>query len=281
MRRKRITITLKQNTINKVDRLIDHQKIRNRSHAIEYVLEQYTKSSVRKAVILAGGKGTKMRPFTYEMPKSLLPVGGKPVLEHLITELKRNHITEIILCVGYLGDKIKEYFGSGEKFGVHITYSAEKEPLLTGGAILKVKKLIDDEPFLVINGDVITTLNIQDLIDFHESEQTVVTVALTTVNEPKQFGQLALHGAKLVNFYQRPLGRSVKSHLVNCGLYVCEPGVFQHFPKNQISFMFEDVLNTLIQKREASGFVFEGSWFDVGNLSGYEAAIKQFKHEKK
>jgi len=90
-----------------------------------------------------------MRPFTYEMPKSLLPVKGKPILEHLLIELKENHITDIVLCTGYLGEKIKDYFGNGEKFGVKLTYSAEKKPLQTGGALLKVKKHINGEQFLL------------------------------------------------------------------------------------------------------------------------------------
>src|SRR3989338_7281908 len=120
MRRSRITITLDTQVLKKVDQLIDKNKIRNRSHAIEYVLNKYTASNVHTAVILAGGRGTNLRPYTYEIPKPLLPVKGTPILEHLINELKKNGITDIIIAISYLGNKIKEYFGNGEKFGVTI-----------------------------------------------------------------------------------------------------------------------------------------------------------------
>ncbi len=260
-----------------MDSLIDKQKIRNRSHAIEYILDKFNKPTIRKAVILAGGQGTKMRPFTYEMPKSLLPVKGKPILEHLLNELKENLITDIILCTGYLGDKIKEYFGNGEKFGVNLTYSTETEPRQTGGALLKVQKLIGQEQFLLIHGDILTTLPIQDLIEFHQKEQSIATIALTTVDEPSEFGQLTLHGTKLVRFYQAAPKNKIQSHLVNCGIYVCEPSIFQFFPAGKKSFLFEDVIEHLIQGKMVSGFVFEGQWFDVGNPKNYEEAIKNFR----
>ena len=282
MRRSRITLTLKQSTINNVDRLIDKQKIRNRSHAIEYILDQYNLPNIRKAIILAGGIGSQLRPYTYEVPKSLLPVKGKPILEYIIEELKENFVTDIILSTGYLGPKIKEHFGDGKKFGVHITYSEENEPLQTGGAIMKVKDQIGDGTFLVIHGDIVTSLSFRDLIDFHKKEQSIVTAALTPVNKPAEFGQLALHGTKLVRFYQNVTNdkeAEVKSHLINCGIYVCEPGIFQYFPKDKKIFLFEDVIESLISQKKVSGFVFEGQWFDVGNPKNYEKAIKEFQIE--
>ena len=109
MRRSRITITLNTDLLKKVDRLIDKNKIRNRSHAIEYVLNKYTQNNVHKAVILAGGRGTQLRPYTYEIPKPMLPVKGTPILEHLIKQLKKNNVTDLIIAISYLGDKIKTY----------------------------------------------------------------------------------------------------------------------------------------------------------------------------
>lgn len=276
MRRARITITLRQSTIDKVDTLIDNQKIRNRSHAIEYILEQYNRPNIKRAIILTGGKGTKLRPYTYEVPKALLPVKGKPILEHLINKLKESHITDIILATGYLGDKIRAHFGTGEKFGVTISYSEEKEPMGTGGAILKMQKELTDGPFLVLHGDIVTTLSFADLFDFHKKEQPVVTVALTSVDKPAAFGQLALHGTKLVRFYQQAPQSEVKSNLVNTGIYMCEPTIFQFFPKNKKVFLFEDIIEDLIRQKKIGGFVFEGQWFDVGNTENYERAIKEF-----
>lgn len=277
MRRSRITITLKQSTIDNVDRLIDHQKIRNRSHAIEYILDHYNLPNIKKAIILAGGIGKQLRPYTYEVPKSLLPVHGKPILEYIISELKENYINDIILSTGYLGNKIKEYFGDGKKFGVNITYAEESEPLQTGGALAKVKKYVEDGPFLVIHGDIVTSLQFRDLIDFHQKEKSTVTAAVTIVNKPSEFGQLSLHGTKLVRFYQNMDNQEVKSNLVNCGIYVCEPTIFDYFPKNKQTFLFEDVIENLIAEKKVTGFVFEGQWFDVGNPKNYELAIKDFK----
>lgn len=279
MRRIRITITLTGDTLKKVDRLIDHKKIRNRSHAIEYAISQYTQSQIKKAIILTGGQGTSMRPYTYEMPKSLLPVKGKPILEHLINGLKKTGITEIILCTGYLGEKIKEHFGNGEKYGVQLIYSHEQKPLLTGGSILKVKPLVDNEPFLVIHGDILTNFSFGDLIDFHKQTDSLATAALTSVNQPTGLGQLKLHGTKLVRFYQTSEKDDVKSHLVNTGMYACEPGIFAHFPRGKQAFLFEDVIEKLITENLVSGFVFEDQWFDVGNPESYEAAIKAFKEK--
>ncbi len=276
MRRSRITITLKQATIDNVDRLIDKQKIRNRSHAIEYILDQYNLPNIKRAVILAGGIGTQLRPYTYEVPKSLLPVKGKPILEYIIDELKANFINEIILSTGYLGNKIKEHFGDGKKFGVHITYSDENSPLQTGGAIQRVKNQIDQGPFLVIHGDIVTSLSLRDLIEFHQKEKPIATVALTPVNKPSEFGQLALHGTRVVRFYQNVTSEEVKSNLVNCGIYICEPSIFQYFPKDKQIFLFEDVIEKLITEKKVNGFVFEGQWFDVGNPKNYERAIKEF-----
>ncbi len=276
MRRSRITITLDSNLLKKIDRLIDKKKIRNRSHAIEYIITQYTQSSVHKAIILAGGRGTQLRPYTYEIPKPMLPVAGKPILEHLITQLRDNGITNIVIAISYLGDKIKKYFGNGEKFGVTITYSEEEENLLTGGALSKVKDQVGQDTFLVIHGDILTDFSFSDFIQFHKNQNTVATVALTTSSAPTEFGQIKLHGTHLTKFYSHTDQPGMKSHLINTGIYALEPSIFNNFPQNKQKFALEDVIQELIDQQEVSGFVFEGSWYDVGNPENYENAIKEY-----
>lgn len=278
MRRARITITLNKKTIENIDLLIDKEKIRNRSHAIEYLLNQHFQTKLKKAVILAGGQGTKLRPYTYEIPKSLLLIKGKPILEYIIENLKKNHIYDLIICIGYLGEKIKNYFSNGEKFGVNISYSEETQSLQTGGALLKARKLLDNNPFLVIHGDILTDLVFEDLINFHKQQNNIATVALTTVDQPSKFGQLKLHGTKLTNFYQKANKNKIESYLVNCGIYVFEPDIFNYFPKNKKAFLLEDIIKDLIDQKKAAGFVFEGQWFDVGTPENYEMAIKLFRH---
>ncbi|PIZ63945.1 nucleoside-diphosphate-sugar pyrophosphorylase [Candidatus Roizmanbacteria bacterium CG_4_9_14_0_2_um_filter_39_13] len=277
MRRSRITITLETNLLKQVDQIIDKKRIRNRSHAIEYILSQHTQSKVHTAVILAGGRGTNLRPYTYEIPKPMLPVKGTPILEHLIYELKKNDVTDIIIAISYLGHKIKEYFGNGEKFGVNIQYSEEQENLLTGGALLKIKSKLQNDTFFVIHGDILTNMSFREFVQFHKNQGSVATVALATSDKPTEFGQIILQGTRLKKFYPNTEKSGMKSLLVHSGIYAFEPAIFKYFPKDKKRFALEDVIRNLIEDQNVSGFVFEGKWFDVGDPKDYERAIKEFK----
>lgn len=276
MRRTRLTITLKDSVIANIDSLIDGESLRNRSHAIEFILSSYFKPVVGKAIILAGGRGTKLRPYTYEIPKGLLLIKGKPILEYMIENLKKAQICDIMICTGHLGEKIKEYFGDGKRWGVKIRYHEEKAPLGTGGAIGSVAPFVGESPFLVLHGDVLTNLNLKDLLSFHSEQESMATVALTSVHNPYNMGRLRLHGVKIVNFYPTPKNIDDESHLVNTGVYVFDKKIFEYFPKNKKSFLLEDVLSRLIVDRKIAGFFFDGKWFDVGTLESYEEAIKKF-----
>ncbi len=279
MRRSRITITLQRSVLNKIDGLIDGETIRNRSHAIEYILNKHLQNGVKKAVILAGGKGSKLRPFTYEIPKSLIPIKGKPLLEYTIESLKNNNSDEIIVCTGYLGEQIKKHFGDGKKFGVHMEYSDDTSPRQTGGALLKAKKFLSHESFLVIHGDILTNFQYQDILQFHMEHKPIITAAMVAVEHPEEFGQMQLHGIQLVHFFNKNKSASVKSHLINCGIYVCSPEIFDYLPKDRKSFLFEDIIETLILEKKVNGYVFEQQWFDVGSTANYEKAIKEYKEE--
>src|SRR3989344_749011 len=277
MRRIRLTITLKETLINDVDMLIDGEKIRNRSHAIEYVLLQSFKPSVNKAVILAGGKGENLRPYTYELPKSMLLIKSRPILEYLIHDVRDAGIREIVMCIGHRGEKIKEYFGDGAIFGVKITYSEEKIPLGTGGAIQAILPFIKDQSFVLLYGDIIVDLNLKDVIQFHKDQETVATVALTPTDNPSPYGQLELHGQSIVGFHERTKKGKSKSNLVNTGVYILNKEISHYFPLSKKVFMFESVLQKVIHKKQLAGFVFEGQWFDIGSVVNYERAIKYFK----
>src|SRR3989344_3010382 len=149
--KERISITIDRDLVKTVDSKVDGHKIKNRSHAIELLLARALKVHVpRKAVILAGGQGTRLRPLTYEIPKALIPVQGKTLTEHLFDLFKKYGIIEIILSVGHMSDKIKEYFGNGNKFGLNITYLEEKQSLGTAGP-LKLGKYILTETFICTN----------------------------------------------------------------------------------------------------------------------------------
>jgi len=276
MDRTRLTITLKKSLLPDIDRVIDGLKIRNRSHAIEYLITLALTPKIQTAAILAGGQGVKMRPLTYEVPKSLIPVSGRPILEHLLETLRTAEVRNLILCTGHLGEKVKEYFGQGEKFGVKITYSQEKKPLGTGGALKMAKSFLSPSPFLVLHGDILVDINLKDLIAFHQEQQSTATIALTTSPTPQDFGVVLLRGNKILKFIKPKEEKSSSSQLINTGIYVFEPEIFNFFPKKE-GFNLDEIFPILAAERRLSGFVFEGKWFDVSTVKNYERAIKEWR----
>jgi NDP-sugar pyrophosphorylase family protein len=279
MDRERLTITLKKGILKKVDGFIDGTRIRNRSHAIEYLITKSLTPKVKQAVILAGGKGLNMRPFTFEMPKGLFPVGGKPILEHIVEMLCKFEIRDIIISVGHLGDKIIEHFGDGNKFGVKITYVTEDKERGTGGALVSAKKYVKSDTFLVVHGDILTDINLSDFIAFHKEQGSMATLALTSVVDPTSFGEVALHGAKITRFIEKPKKGKQLSQLISCGLYLLEKEIFNYLPSEGLSLL-EDVFPKLAESRQLSGFIFEGRWVDVGTPESYEKAIKEWGSAK-
>lgn len=270
--RTRLTITLKHSILQKLDSVIDGVKIRNRSHAIEYLLNKAFYSEQITTVILAGGEGERMRPLTYELPKSMLPVNNKPLLFHLITLLKKHHLQDIIICTNKQGESIKDYFQDGSRFGVNLNYQFEKTGLGTGGALLTVKKQIQSSPFLVIYSDIYTQIDLKELISFHQASGNLVTLGLKPVNQTRKFGQINLKGSLVTEFFQKP--RKSQSNLVNSGIYICNQEIFNFFPKAKTGFNLDDVLIKLIQQKQVSGYVFDGAWFDVGTVEDYDQVIK-------
>ncbi len=275
MDRERLTITLKKSLLTKVDGFIDGTKIRNRSHAIEYLVTQSLSPRVNQAVILVGGKGLNMRPFTFEMPKGLFPVGGRPILEHIVERLKKYEIRDIIFSIGHLGEKIREHFGDGKKFDVKITYVDESKEAGTGGALVLAKKYLKSESFLVIHGDILIDINLADLVAFHKEQGTVGTIALTSVVDPSSFGEVILHGALIKQFIEKPEKGRQTSQLINSGLYVFDREIFDYLPKTG-SCLLEDIFSKLAQNRQLSGFLFAGRWVDIGTPQSYEKAIKEW-----
>jgi len=154
---------------------------------------------INTAIILAGGLGTRLRPLTLETPKPLLPIKGKPIIEHAINNFKKYGIKEIILSVGYKADKIREYFGNGEKFGINISYCIENEPLGTGGAIKRAAENIK-ETFIAINGDNLADFDWSEMIEVHKRNNAKITLGLFPVEDVTKFGIARLDGDKLVEF---------------------------------------------------------------------------------
>lgn len=275
MDRERLTITLRKDILRRLDALIDGITLRNRSHAIETFLEKALTAKVDQAVVLAGGQGTNMRPLTLEVPKALIPVRGKPILEYVIEMLRDHGIRTVVLCIGHMGDKIKNHVGDGSKYGVKIIYSEEKEPMGTAGAIRQAKSYLQPQPFLVMHGDVLAQIDINEFIGFHQEQERMGTIALTTVSDTSALGSVKLRGSTVIAFEEKPKN-GTSSHLVSAGIYMFEPEILDQIPEKG-AVMLEDIFATLAKEGRLAGFPFEGLWFDVSTPESYERAIKEWK----
>jgi NDP-sugar pyrophosphorylase family protein len=273
--RERLTITLRNDLVRELDGMVDGIKVRNRSHAIEVLLSRVLESrKVKKAIILAGGKGTRMRPLTYEMPKPMIPLKGKPLIQHIMELCRKYEIREIILSTGYLGDKIREHFGDGSHLGIDLKYVQESDEMGTAGPLLLAKNQLDG-PFLMFNGDVLSNIDLADLISFHQEQKGLATIALTQVEDTSSFGVARLKGHRIVGFVEKPKSGQ-ESKLINAGVYVLEPEVLKYIPPGK-AMLERDVFPKLSAEGKLFGYPFDGQWFDTGTPEAYENAIKNWK----
>ncbi len=277
MDRDRLTITLRKDILKKVDSIIDKTTIRNRSHAIETLLTRAIAPKIESAVILAGGEGIKLRPVTYEIPKSLLPIHGKPLVEYTIEVLKKADIRNIIFAIGHLGNKIRAHFGDGSKFGVRISYSEERKGLGTGGALRNATQFIKGTSFLTIHGDILAQINLLDLLQFHSQQNVTATMALTTTSDIETHGNVSLRGSRIVDFLEKPKKAQELSLLINAGIYVFEPSIISYLPKIGPCSLERDVFPKLASDQQLAGFPFDGKWFDITTTKSYEQALKNWK----
>src|SRR3989344_2623489 len=264
----RLTITLDSDILKRVDSAIDGTKIRNRSHAIEYLLTSCLLPKSTKVLILAGGEGVKFRPLTYELPKSLLPIKGKPLLEHTLSSLKAQGLTDIYISTAHLGEKIEDYFGDGAKWGLRIKYLKQAEVKSgTAQPVLQAQKEFT-EPFIVIYGDVLTQVNYLDLLDFHNSHRGIATMALTYVEKPSMWGVATIEGNRIKSFEEKPGKGKTRSHLINAGIYVLDPQVFKYIePKS--TRLEKDLFPRLASDGKLYAYPFEGQWYDVSTPQVY------------
>lgn len=279
-RRHRVTITIREDLLAALDRLVDHEKIRNRSHAVEYVLRNSLHhNSTKQAVILASGAGVAMRPFTYEIPKPLIPVHGKPILEHTIELLRHHDVRDIIITVSHLKDSIIKYFGDGSKFGVHITYVEETKTAGTGASLLAAQPYLTSSPFLVLYGDILIDLDLTDFLKSHTNNAAALaTIALTSAVDPSVYGSVKLRGTRVAEFSEKPETTLSTSRLVFAGVMSASPELFANFPKTLNDLSLErDIFPQLIATQRLYGFPFEGQWFDVSTPETYEHVLKEWK----
>lgn len=224
-----------------------------------------------RAVLMAGGSGTRLRPLTCDLPKPMVPILNRPIAEHIINLLKKHKIKEIIATLHYLPDVMREYFQDGSKFGVQITYSVEEEkPLGTAGCVKNVEQLLD-ETFLVISGDTITDFDLSAAIEFHQKNKSKATLVLTRVNNPMEFGVVITdEEQRIKRFLEKPTTSEVFSDTVNTGTYILEPEILDYLPAHQECDFSKELFPLLLDKNEPIyGYVANGYWCDVGHLDAY------------
>jgi mannose-1-phosphate guanylyltransferase/phosphomannomutase len=227
-----------------------------------------------RAVLMAGGSGTRLRPLTCDLPKPMVPILNRPIAEHIINLLKQHHITEVVATLHYLPDVMRDYFQDGSDFGVQMTYAVEEDqPLGTAGCVKNIAELLD-KTFLVISGDSITDFDLTAAIRFHYEKQSKATLILTRVPNPIEFGVVITDKDHRINrFLEKPSTSEIFSDTVNTGTYILEPEVLQYLPSNQEADFSKDLFPLLLEKGEPMyGYIAKGYWCDVGHLDAYRDA---------
>jgi NDP-sugar pyrophosphorylase family protein len=228
-----------------------------------------------KAVILAGGKGQRLAPYTTIFPKPLMPVGDIPILEIVIRQLKHAGFDEIIMAVGYLAELLMVYFGDGSKFGLTIRYSREEHPLGTAGPLSLIEGL--DEPFLVMNGDLLTTINYQEMWEQHQRRESIATLATFSRDVKIDLGVIETDDQDWVCGY---IEKPTYHYRVSTGIYIFCPQVLHYIPPQERMDLPALVLKLLAARQRVAAFPFAGYWLDIGRPDDYEQAILEFEQHR-
>jgi len=226
-----------------------------------------------KAVIMAGGEGSRLRPLTCDLPKPMVPVMNIPIMEHTIELLKSHGIKEIAVTLMYLPQKIKDYFGNGSNFGVNLYYFTEDTPLGTAGSVKNADSFLDDT-FIVISGDSLTDMNLTDAVNFHKQKGAIATLVLTRVDVPLEYGVVITNAeGRITGFLEKPSWGEVFSDTVNTGTYILEPEVLNYFEKGRKFDFSQELFPLLLRNGDPIfGYIMSGYWCDIGDLHAYMQA---------
>jgi len=220
---------------------------------------------ILRAVILAGGEGTRLKPLTYKRPKPLIPIAGEPCVDYVIKSLVAAGFAKIIVTTGYMSDTLIKSIGDGKKFGASILYAFEESPAGTAGAVKNVGEFLDST-FVVASGDVLADVDIKALFDYHKEKKAVATMALTEVENPTEFGIVGLNDDnRIVKFKEKPKEEEVFSNLINAGIYILEPEVLDFIPEDQMFDFSKNVFPKLLDNgKPIYGAPISGLWMDIG-----------------
>ncbi len=234
-----------------------------------------------KAVIMAGGEGTRLRPLTSNLPKPMMPLANKPMMEHVIDLLRRHGFDEIVVTLAFMPDAIRNHFGDGSEFGVHIQYATEETPLGTAGSVRNAADALD-ERFLVISGDVLTDIDLSKVVAFHEEKGALATIGLVPVENPLEFGIVITDDdGSIERFLEKPSWGQVFSDTINTGIFVLEPAIFDHIADDRPVDFSSEVFPALLEAGlPLYGAVADGYWEDVGTLEAYVSAHKDILDQK-
>lgn len=228
-----------------------------------------------KALFLAGGKGIRMQPLTNGIPKPMVPILNKPLLERTMLHLKKSGISEMVISSCYQPKKIKDYFGNGEQFGLKIQYIVEDIPLGTGGAIKNTEGLFDDT-FIVFNSDILCDIDIQKMMNYHKNSHTLATIAVTEVEDPSAYGVIENDKwGYAVSFIEKPDAESITSHFINAGIYIFEPVIFKEISLDGPVSVERETFPKLLENGQKIAVYKDNSyWIDIGTLEKYKQVHK-------
>jgi len=227
-----------------------------------------------KAVVMAGGEGTRLRPLTSRRPKPLAPVLNKPVMEHILLLLKSAGITDVVVTVHYMADALEGYFGDGSELGLNLIYSVEDTPLGTAGSVKQAEEYLRDGTFVIVSGDALTDVNILEAVATHREKGADATLILKQVPNPLEFGIVVTDDdGRIQRFLEKPSWGEVFSDTVNTGMYVLEPSVFEYMQPDKPYDWSQDIFpRMLADGKVLVGHVMKGFWCDIGNLTQYREA---------
>jgi mannose-1-phosphate guanylyltransferase/phosphomannomutase len=228
-----------------------------------------------KAVVMAGGEGSRLRPLTLGRPKPMVPLVNRPILEHILLLLRRHGITEVVLTVQYMAAFIQNQIGDGSDLGIKVTYSVEETPLGTAGSVRQAAESLKDT-FLVISGDALTDIDLNAVVAFHKKAKSMATLTLYRVANPLEYGVVVTgEGGRVREFQEKPSWSEVVTDTINTGIYVLEPSIFDYYERNQVFDFSKDLFPLLLkEEKPLFGYVAGGYWTDVGSLEEYIRAAR-------
>ncbi len=232
-----------------------------------------------RAILLAGGKGTRLQPLTNTIPKPLIPIDDKNLTEHVFEILKKYEIFDVTLSLGYMAESILDYFKKNKNHGVNLDFIVEQEPMGTAGPLMLMKQKgnYPKEDFLVMNADNLFSLDLKKFIDFHNSHNGIATIALYEVEDPSSYGVVEMNEYKITSFVEKPKKEEAPSKLINSGYYILSPGIFDFVEDADFAMMEKDIFPKLAKLGLLYGHRGDGQWFDTGTHERYEKVKKEWR----